>query len=269
MTSPPTLDGRTVLVTRPSRRGDELHAALQRLGVTSILAPAIRVETASEGVDAITGRIALDDCDEVIFTSRYGVLGLLGDRRPDADGMIDIGGTGRATLPPAIAVGPSTARVAKQRGFDIELDVPFGGAAALVDARLETGGVAGRRFLWPRGDLAEVSSLDPLVKTGAEIEDVVVYHTHDAYAEGGAPSRKVFEALDAVVVGSPSAVTNLTQALDDDLRGRAFAEWEVIAIGETTGQSALEAGYRRVGTAGVPGNVGIIKALEGAFARRS
>jgi len=247
--------GKTVLVTRPGAPGEELARWVRECGGTALLAPAIRVLVDSEGAEAGAARAALAGASGLILTSANGLDALLPPSRAIT-----------RPLPPVACVGSSTADRARARGLDVALVAGgTGGAAALCRLMLEHLPAAGARYVWPRGDLARPEVFAPLRAAGAVIADHVVYRTTDAYAAGGLPDAAVLDAVDVVVVASPSAITNLARALAATGRSAWLSERPVVAIGERTAAAAQAAGAGRIHRAAAASSEGLQEALDAAL----
>lgn len=198
---------RRVGLTTTRDRIQALAASVASYGMEPVSTPCIEISFASE--DTLEeARGEAERCDWIFVTSARAIDALWPD-----------GGMPRT---PVAAVGPATASAVEDAGGALGV-VGREGAAQLL-AEIE-GRLADRRVLFPHASGSGGPTIDGLSRSAREILPIAVYETR--------PVAPPDEAVDAVMFGSPSAVTGwcLARSLD----GLVLA-----AIGETT-KSALEA----------------------------
>jgi uroporphyrinogen-III synthase len=202
-----------VLVTRPAGRADPLVRRLTDLGYRVHAVPTVAT------VPARMNAADLEGYDWIVVTSAAAVRLL-----PD--------------IPPAsrwAAVGPVTAAALAQRGIKAEV-APSPASGAAVAAALPD--PAGSRILLARADAAATDLPELLRERGAEVSELVAYHTvvgpqgsHDNLARALADPD-----LAAVVFASGSAVEGFR-------RLGGTARWPAVTIGPRTTAAASAAGF--------------------------
>ena len=237
------LAGLTVAVTRPRERAAALVAALEALGATVLVAPAIAVLPPESWapLDARLARLAAYDW--LALTSAAAV-GAVADR-------LAAGGAGPAphAAPPRIAaVGAATARAARERLGRVDLVPALHAADALADALPRP---RGARVLFPCADRARAALPTVLRARGAVVDRVVAYRTAptpDALAPLAARLRA--GAVDALLLASPSAAPAAARALG--ARDACARAAPAVCIGPTTAAAARDLGVRVAAVAAAP-----------------
>jgi uroporphyrinogen III methyltransferase/synthase len=228
------LFGRRVLVTRPVAQADEWAAALRAAGAEPVCVPMIAVApVADERASAILAR--LDDYDAIVFTSANAARSL-------AERIRRAGREPASVRARILCVGEATAGAAVQAGF-AEPEVPVERADVESLARALCASEApGRRFLWPRGDLAGQALIAALRAAGALVDDWVVYATRPAELDETALRAALAAGeLDALTFASPSAARRFAACLDEAARAAARRA-AIAAIGATTAAALRELG---------------------------
>ncbi len=249
-----------VLVTRPSGLADPLVPLLAARGYR--VAAVATVVTSPVAADGALDR-ALTDPDGwawIVVTSAFGatVVGEAlarapGDRpaRPSnldrAAARTQGGGTPRKS-PRWAAVGPATAAELERWGIRVDL-VPLEssgvGIARELTARSD---LRGLRVLLGRADAASSDLPDALRAAGAQVHEVMAYHTLEAPGESAAGVAEALADGDlaAIVVASGSAVRGLVAlATGAGLRDRVLA-MPLVSIGPRTTAVARDLGIATV-----------------------
>lgn len=233
------LRGRRIVVTRAEPDGRRLVERLEALGAQAVLIPAIRIEFADPALlDAALLRLARYQW--VIFTSRNAVEAVF--RRTSA-----------LAGPKVAAIGPATASELRKHGVEPDLVPREHVAEALLDA---LGNVRGLRMLLPRADIARRALVEDLVTRGAQVDEIVVYHTRSDQAP-----RTDLHAVDAVAFTSASTVRGFLEA------GPVPPGAAVVCIGPITAQAAREHGLDVTEVAGDYSEDGLVAALVAALKR--
>lgn len=233
------LAGRRIVITRPEPDAGRLAQRLEALGARPVVVPTIRIEFADPGpLDAALQRLAAYQW--IIFTSRNGVEAVF--RR-----------AGSLAGPRVAAVGPATAAALRAHGVEPSLVPPEAVAESIVAS---LGAVRGLRVLLPRADLARRALPDDLRAAGAEVDDIVVYHTRTE--TGPVPD---LSGVDAVTFTSSSSVRGF---LD---RASIPAGAKVICIGPVTARTARELGLDVTEVAGEFTEDGLVAALVAALGK--
>ncbi len=166
-----------VWVTRDEDSGGSLSAALSAEGLTPVLEPVVMRRLIDNAAGAIA---ALGPNDWLVLTSVFAVQSVPQDP---------------ARVPRVAVIGEESGRVARSRGFRVELISPRHGAKSLFDA-LEQVAQRGR-ILYPRSSRAT----QPRAWPGVELQSPVMYETTRRDFDQG-----VVDRVDVVSVASPSAV---------------------------------------------------------------
>ena len=138
-------------------------------------------------------------------------------------------------------MGPATATAAATEGFTIDyVAKEFLGSAL---AREMSAALSGKRILLPRSERAGRGLPDSLAAAGANVTEVVAYHTGGL----GAVEPGVLDAVRAGNVNvvsffSPSAVENLRGELGEETLLRLGARVALAAVGPVTAAALREAG---------------------------
>lgn len=253
------LAGRRVAVTRAPTQAADLLALLRARGAEPLACPTIAVEP-PESYASLDGAIrSLDRYDWLAVTSANAVTAFAD--RVDALG-VDVPRTVRLA-----AVGLATARALAERVRAADF-VP---STALAEAlAAEIGDVAGRRVLFPRGDLASDTLARGLRARGATVDEVIGYRTVTGAGAGELARLVRAGDVDAILFMSASSVRHLRDALG----ATANPPWLVpqplvICIGPETARAAREAGVEVNAVADERTAEGIVDALERCYGRQS
>ena len=215
---------RPVVVTRAEGSDGPLSRELRGLGLTVLSWPAVSVVRA----DATALEAALAELQSfgwIVFASRHAVAAVL-ERLPTPPAAVRVA-----------AVGQATAQVLRHRGWPVHLTPEEPSAASLIAefARRWWAEAPGVKVLYPASSRALPTIAAGLRQLGASVTQVEAYRTQSAsldidecrawIARGG---------IGAVTFASPSAVSELAQALGAADFQRLLAESAAVAIGRTT-----------------------------------
>lgn len=227
-----------VLVTRPGTPGTPLETGLRAAGAIPVSAPTIRITPPRETapMDEAVREVGFGRYDWTIFTSGNAVDGML--RRVDALGLSPVifGATRIA------AIGDATAARLRAAGIEVDLVPDRFDGEAVRDAMLAKG-MAGKRVLLPRGNLARDVIIDGLRSSGARVETVEAYRTEPVTALDpeiiAAIERGEF---DVATFASSSCVRALATLLPNGLDW--LRESAVACLGPVTAETARAHGMR-------------------------
>jgi uroporphyrinogen III methyltransferase / synthase len=258
------LFGRRIVVTRSREQAGELVEMLEERGAEAIAAPTIRIAPPADPEALDRACAQAGTFDWIVFTSGNGVdafmtrLLAMGDVR-------DLKGVRICTT------GSSTAARVQRYGIRVDLTPSEFRAEAVMAALAETGGLAGKRFLLPRANIARDVLADDLRLAGAEVADVTAYQTLPASAEReGDPDvyRMLLDRqIDAVTFTSASTVRNFVEILGRDQAADLLRTTVVASIGPVTAEAAQQLG---IATAVMPARYTIpdlVDALVEHFSR--
>ncbi|MBE3599355.1 MAG: uroporphyrinogen-III synthase [Limnochordaceae bacterium] len=246
------LSGCRVLVTRPAHQAGPTVAALEAEGARVISVPVLRIAPPDDpealrraSREAWEGRF-----DWVVVTSPNGAHALAEALRAVARGR-GAAAAGEQAAPAGGALGQLPARVcavgaATRRALEaahVRVDcMPDEPRAAAIPAALaRCGHLQGARILLAVGDRADEVLQRELAAGGATVVRVEAYRTLDVPANAARAAALVRSGgVDVLVAASPSAVHAVTAHLNGPPPGRV----RVVAIGPTTADAALGAGWR-------------------------
>ena len=139
------------------------------------------------------------------------------------------------------AVGPATASAAAAEGFTIDYVAREFLGVALARELGES--LRGKKALLPRSERAGRDLPDALKNAGADVTEVMAYHTGGI----GAAEPRVLEAVrearvDVVSFFSPSAVENLRGEFGAEVLDRLAGQAALAAVGPVTAAALRKAG---------------------------
>lgn len=244
-----TLEGRTILVTRPLEQAAELVRALERRGARVIPAPAIEL--------APSRSAALRRAMRELAEGRYAWVTLTSPRTVEVLAQHVGPHEVRAKV---AAIGEGTAE-AFRRFARREADLVPRTYTTLGLARAFPRGSG--RVLCPRADIAPEGLEEALARKGWSPERVEAYRTRLARSL----PREARDALrrgevDAITFTSASTVRGFVHAL-----GAARGNPKVVCIGPVTAREAREHGLRVSAVARPHTMEGLVAALERALGR--
>lgn len=252
--APSPLAGKRVVVTRPLQSNSSLTEALRAREAEVILFPLIRIEPPQDlaALDAAVG--ALSEYDWLIFTSQNAVAAV-------TDRLAAFPGPSRR-LPESVrvaVVGPATEEAAAEAGMRVSHTSRGRTASDLVSELAAE--LYGKRVLVPRSDRAAPELLANLSAVGAEVREVIAYHTVAVPYH-----RANFDAADAILFFSPSAVQAFRALVDSGVLSSELLAAAFGAIGPVTEAALLASGLRCDFQAVRPRSDEIITALAAHFA---
>jgi uroporphyrinogen III methyltransferase/synthase len=226
---------KAVVVTRAEASDGPLSRELKSLGLRVLLWPTVSIGT----TDPAPLRAALQAIRSfhwIVFASRNAVAAVLGQLRAPPAGR------------KVAAVGKATAQVLRQRGWPVELVPDEGNAAALVAAFAARGLAAtAARILYPASSRALPTIAAGLRQLGAEVTQVEAYRTGSAPLDVAACRDWIArDGVAAVTFASPSAVSELAEALGHSDFDRLLHGAAAVAIGRTTARALSARGHQAV-----------------------
>ncbi len=234
MTHP--LAGKRIAITRPEAQTADFVAALRQAGAVPIIFPTIQIAPIPNNSPLDSALRNLKRYDWVIFTSVNGVKVAL-DRMRE----IDLAPSALNVCQIAV-IGPATAAALMEHGVRVDVQPTEYIAEAIVVALAGNKPLAGQRFLLLRADIARPTLRDELIASGANVDEIPVYHTvrgnpdPSAYAELRA-------GIDVLTFTSSSTVRHFFDLLGDEalIIGNGAL---VACIGPITAKTAQEMGLR-------------------------
>lgn len=229
------LAGKTVVVTRSENQGSVLSEELAALGAKVIEFPTISIQH----VHPMGEFPAARDFDWMIFTSVNGVEHFV---RAVAGARADLSLYREADC---CAIGPATATALLSYRIPVTLTPKKYIAESILEAftRLE-GGVAGKRFLMPRGNLARPALPEALRAAGAEVVECVVYETVKPVVSEETVAAMLAAKPDMVVFTSSSTARNFSEILGAKRLATLKASVQFASIGPITTETAERLGMK-------------------------
>jgi uroporphyrinogen-III synthase len=231
MNAPSTV--KPVVVTRAESADGPLSRELRSLGLSVLLWPAIRIG-APDGVALRAELAKLGGYSWIIFASRHAVAAVL-EYQPAAPAGLKVA-----------AIGKATAQVLRQRGWPVDLVPDEANAASLVASFAARGlsETSGARIFYPASSRALPLIGAGLRQLGAEVIQVDAYRTEGAVLDlADCRAWIARDGIGAVTFASPSAVTELAQALGAADFERLLSQAAPVAIGRTTAQALSARGH--------------------------
>jgi uroporphyrinogen-III synthase len=230
------LEGKRIVVTRAIEQSRELLTRLESKGASVLLFPAVSFSEPSETAELDRAIRSLGDFDWILFTSANAVRFFSSRCRklgvePGQDGNYR-----------CAAVGPATASAVAAEGFPVDhVAQEFLGTALAGEL---SASIAGMKILLPRSDRARPDLPNALKAAGAEVTEVVAYHTGSVGAIEPEVMRAMREAqVDVISFFSPSAIENMRAELGDELLTRLAAKAALAAVGPVTAGALRSAGF--------------------------
>jgi uroporphyrinogen III methyltransferase/synthase len=228
------LAGRSIVVTRPRDRADEMIEAITRLGGEALIAPMIAVQPLPMSAAHLQTLRKLDEFAWLVFTSASAVemFHLWFEKA-----MIrELPATLRV-----IAVGEKTAAVVRTRGWRVEVLAEQASAEGVVATLQRHGAGRDTKVLFPRAREGRELIPQELEKVGAKVVVLPVYQTAPLVPKNLAELRLRLRErkIDAIAFTSPSAVQQFFYLLP-------LMEWPILqeiclgAIGRTTAAAIRE-----------------------------
>jgi len=223
------LRGKRIVVTRAATQAGGLAERLEALGAQVLALPTIEIR----GIVPETDIAGPHDYDWIVFTSANGAHFF-------AEALIAKGlPWTRYREASVCAIGPSTAEAVLRAGLAVTL-VPDDYIAEAVVEKLKRieGGLAGKRFLLPRGNLARPLLPDALRAAGAEVTELIVYETVRAEVTTEAIESVIAARPELLCFTSASTVENFVAALAPEQLARFCRTARFASIGPVTSRAA-------------------------------
>lgn len=229
------LSGKRIVVTRAIEQARGLKDRLEQMGAVVLLFPSVSFSEPADTAELDRAVRVLESFDWILFTSANAV-------RFFAKRCRKLGvASGESEKPLCAAVGPATASAAAAEGFKITFVAKEFLGTALARELGES--LAGKRVLLPRSERAGRDLPEALKAVGAEVAEVMTYHTGGIGAVEPAVMEAVREArVDVVSFFSPSAVENLRGELGAEILSRLAANAALAAVGPVTAAALRTAG---------------------------
>jgi uroporphyrinogen III methyltransferase / synthase len=229
------LDGKRIVVTRAIDQARGLKERLEDMGAVVLLLPAVSFSEPADTAELDRAIRALESFDWILFTSANAVRFFT--KRCQKLGV----NSGQSKKTQCAAVGPATASAAAAEGFTIDyVAKEFLGTAL---AREFGQSLIGKKVVLPRSERASRDLPDALKAAGADVTEVMAYHTGGVgLAEPGVLDAVRGASVDVVSFFSPSAVENLRGELGAEVLSQLAAKAALAAVGPVTAAALRKAG---------------------------
>lgn len=229
------LEGKRVVVTRAVEQSRDLVAHLENMGAIVLLFPAVSFSEPTDTTELDRAIRSLDKFDWILFTSANAARFFAGRCRNVG---VDPGRCGNCLC---AAVGPATASAVTAEGFPVDhVAQEFRGTELARDLSMS---IAGKKILVPRSDRARPDLPNVLRAAGAEVTEVVAYHTGGASAIDPGVMRAIRAAqVDVICFFSPSSVENTRAELGEEVISRLGTKAAFAAVGPVTSAALRDAG---------------------------
>jgi uroporphyrinogen-III synthase len=237
MSVPGPLQGKRIVVTRAIEQSLEVVTRLENRGATVLLFPAVSFSEPSDTAELDRAIHSLGAFDWILFTSANAAR-FFSQRCRKLGVLPGQGGNYRCA-----AVGSATASAVASEGFPVDhVAQEFNGLAL---ARELATYIYGKKIILPRSERAR-SDLPAALKTaGAEVTEVVAYHTGGLGVIEPEVMRAIQEArVDVISFFSPSAIENMRVELGEEVLSRLGAKAVMAAAGPVTAAALRDAGLR-------------------------
>ncbi len=229
-----TLAGTTIVVTRRMEQSAEFTRLLENAGARVIQCPAVAVIDPPSWNACDRAINAIGDFAAIILTSRNAASYFF--NRVKTFTQIESVSNSRI-----YAVGEKTKQTIEAFGLRTE-ELPERFSAEELARMITRSPVQGKKFLFPKGNLARNEIVDILNRHGAEVEDVVVYQIVAPAMDD--ERKKMLSAVeseaDMLTFFSPSSVHHMLAVLPPP----AVSTKKIAVFGETTAAAARAAGLQ-------------------------
>ncbi len=229
------LEGKRVVLTRAVEQTRDLMVRLENMGAIVLIFPAVSFSEPTDTVELDRAINSLAQFDWILFTSANAARFFA--RRCRKLGVEPSHGVSFQCA----AVGPATASAVAAEGFSVgHVAQEFIGAAL---ARELSPSLAGKKILLPRSERARPDLPSALKEVGADVAEVVAYHTGGVGAIDPGVMRAIREAeVDVISFFSPSAIENMRVELGEELLSLLGAKTALAAVGPVTATALRSAG---------------------------
>jgi uroporphyrinogen-III synthase len=245
------LFGHRIVITRAIEQSSDLVTKLERRGAIPISLPLVAFSTPENFVPLDAALRRWQEFDWVLFTSANAVQSVV-----QRAATLSLGIERPTNRPLVAAVGPATYVAKTHLGL------------ALAEELAQQ--LRAKSVFLPRSDRANPDLPAALNKLGANVTEVVAYHTLPPTNVDRARVAEVLdENSDAALFFSPSAVNNLADLIGREALAALQNKIAVAAVGPITAAALREHGVTNLVTAADTTADAVIAALENHFAAQA
>ena len=223
-----------ILVTRAREQAGEFAALLEASGLEPVIFPVIEFAPPEDKEKVLKAIQNITTCDWLLLTSSNGVKFFLKYLQASGKALLDLEGL------KVCAVGPRTARTAKESGIHVDL-IPDNFQAEGVLEAFRKISVSGKNILFPRAEEGREVLPRGLDEMGAKVDLVHVYRT--VKPEGKEDELKAIleQGIDVITFTSGSTVRNFLDILKG---GNLTINAKIACISQVTADLANRLGLK-------------------------
>jgi uroporphyrinogen-III synthase len=257
------LFGHRIVITRAIEQSSDLVTKLERRGAIPISLPLVAFSTPENFVPLDAALRRWQEFDWVLFTSANAVQSVV-----QRAATLSLGIERPTNRPLVAAVGPATNEAAVKAGLLVTYVAKTHLGLALAEELAQQ--LRAKSVFLPRSDRANPDLPAALNKLGANVTEVVAYHTLPPTNVDRARVAEVLdENSDAALFFSPSAVNNLADLIGREALAALQNKIAVAAVGPITAAALREHGVTNLVTAADTTADAVIAALENHFAAQA
>jgi len=249
-----------IVITRAVEQSSDLVTKLECRGAIPISLPLVAFSTPENFAPLDAALRRWQEFDWVLFTSANAVQSVAQRAAGTNSGILR-----PSNRPQIAAVGPATNEAATKAGLHVtHVAKTHLGLALAEELALQ---LRNKSVFLPRSDRANPDLPAALKKLGANVTEVVAYHTLPPTNVDRARVTEVLdENSDAALFFSPSAVNNLADLIGRESLAQLQNKIAVLAVGPVTTAALRHHGVEKIITAADTTTDAIINALENYFA---
>jgi uroporphyrinogen III methyltransferase / synthase len=259
-TSPKSLAGRRIVITRAAAQSEALARELSARGAVPVVVPLVAFAEPEDFAPLDAAITEIQRFDWMIVTSAQAVRALvsrcenLKRSLVHPDSKLRIG-----------CVGSASAGAARQAGLRVEYVAETHTGVALAEELANR--LRGAKVLLPRSDRANPDLPAVLKRHGAHVSEVIAYRTVLPTATDERNLGEIADgAADAVLFFSPSAVQHFAELFGSEQLRALQDKLAITAVGPVTGNALRKAGLERTVLARDTTAAAVVEALETHFA---
>ena len=231
-----TLRGIRVLVTRGEDQEEEFSAMIRKRGGIPVAFPTIRLLAPDDPAPLDEALSRLAAYDWILFASANAARFFF--RRAAERGIREIPAGVRVA-----SVGPATTRELLRHGAAVHLTAAPHTAEGMAQA-LSREGIAGKRFLQPRGLEGREVLPGEIGRMGGVVDVVPVYRNGLPPRDEKAAAGIAKAPPDVCTFASPSAFRNFFLLLGEERAASVLSRSRIAVIGEVTAEAVRERNFR-------------------------
>lgn len=245
-----SLQGATVLVTRPVHQAENLSQLIASAGGLAVRFPTLEIAKLTDSEAEQVVSVNLATYDWLVFISANAVT--MHGYYSDSDRIKKFKSLRIA------AIGKSTALALNKAGYVVDLLAENGANSEALLAMPELAQVNGQRFLIIRGQGGREELANVLRSRGASVDYLDVYKR----VMPSIDNAKLLEllkqqGLDIITITSAEAVQNLLKMVGESCK-QHLLEVPLVVVSQRIRKIAAEIGFKRIAVAESPSDIAIL-----------